>query len=109
MLPRAQQPRGLRVCGRLLTWDICLPLCTQVQGSSSLPPLSPEAASQAVKILASVVQTSQDHLSSRTMAVAMAVVDNVAASRGKDDSNEPVTAVSYLAALHAVQLNVSRG
>ena len=62
-----------------------------------------------MKILASVVQTSQDHLSSRTMAVAMTVVDNVAASHGKDDSNEPVTAVSYLVALHAVLLNLSRG
>ena len=70
---------------------------TQVPVASAAPqvPLSPETASQAVQILASVVQTSQDHLSDRTIAAARAVVDIVAAAHHVEDSEASVASVRH--------------
>ncbi len=70
---------------------------TQVPVASAAPqvPLSPETASQAVQILASVVQTDQDHLSDRTIAAARAVVDIVAATHHVEDSEASVASVRH--------------
>jgi hypothetical protein len=81
------------------SWICWLHFCaTQVPVASAAPqvPLSPETASQAVQILASVVQTDQDHLSDRTIAAARTVVDVVAAAAHRvEDSEASVASVRH--------------